>query len=95
MRCDQITVSGHAVRRMFERRINRDEVREVVASGEVIAEYPEDLPFPSILLLAIVRGRALHVVVAEDVATHTCYIVTVYPPDSALWDSDFKTRKSS
>ena len=33
-----VVFSGHAVRRMFEWGIQRDEVMEVLRSGEVIAE---------------------------------------------------------
>ena len=94
MRCDQIVFSGHAVRRMFERRIGRGEVSAAVASGDVIAEYPDDVPFPSVLLLATVSGRALHIVVAEDASIRTCYIVTVYPPDPELWNPDLRTRRA-
>ena len=93
MQCADIVFSGHAVRRMFEWHVGRDEVLRVVASGEAIAEYPDDTPFPSVLLLAIVEGRVLHAVVAEDAANRTCYIVTVYPPDPTMWSPDFKTRK--
>lgn len=41
----------HAIKRMFERRIGRDEVRNVLDQGEVIEAYPEDRPFPSQLVL--------------------------------------------
>jgi hypothetical protein len=92
--CKRLVFSGHAVRRMFERSIGRDEVAAVVASGEVISEYSDDTPFPSVLLLYIVGGRPLHVVVAEDAASGTCYIVTAYPPDLELWNPDFKTRRT-
>ena len=93
MQCEKIVFSGHAVRRMFEWRVGRDEVLHVVASGEVIAEYPDDRPFPSVLLLATVEGRVLHAVVGEDAGTRTCYIVTVYPPDPTMWSPDFRTKK--
>jgi hypothetical protein len=79
---------------MFERSIGRDEVAVAVASGEVIAEYPDDTPFPSVLLLQIVGERPLHVVASEDPASGTCYIVTAYPPDPELWNPDFKTRRT-
>lgn len=78
---------------MFERRIGKDEVVATLASGEVIAKYPDDLPFPSVLLLAKVGERSLHIVVGEDIATGTCYIVTVYLPDPELWNPDFRTRR--
>ena len=93
MRCDRVVFSGHAVRRMFERRIGRDEVVAALPSGEVIAEYPDDLPFPSVLLLSTTNDQPLHIVVAKD-ASDTCFIVTAYPPDPAIWNPDFRTRRA-
>ena len=84
--------SGHAVRRMFEWGFQRDEVLDVLRNGEVIAEYPEDKPFPSCLLLGFSARRALHVVAALDRGTATCHVITAYPPDPARWREDFKTR---
>jgi len=43
--------SRHAFERMFQRGINPDAVAQLVANGEVIADYPDDQPFPSALLL--------------------------------------------
>ena len=37
--------------------------------------------------------RAIHVVVAEDPDARTCYVVTAYDPDPALWEPDFSSRK--
>jgi hypothetical protein len=64
-----------------------------LVTGEVIADYPEDTPYPSVLILAIVARRPLHVVTARDGSTGHCYVITVYVPDPALWVSDFRTRK--
>jgi hypothetical protein len=89
-----VVFSGHAVRRMFEWGFQRDEVVEVLRNGEVIAEYPEDKPFPSYLLLGFAAGRALHVLAALDRTTETCHAITVYPPDPARWREDLKTRKT-
>ena len=36
------------------------------ASGEVISEYPDDVPFPSCLILGFVGTRPIHVVTARD-----------------------------
>lgn len=93
MRCAKVLFSGHAVRKMFERALSRDEVLVVVAGGEIIAEYPEDQPYPSALLLGIVGGRAIHAVVARDAERELCTVVTAYVPDPALWSPDFKTRR--
>jgi hypothetical protein len=79
---------------MFERSIGRDEVVAALPSGEVISEYPDDLPFPSVLLLSTTNDQPLHIVVAKDPASGTCYIVTAYPPDPELWNPDFKTRRA-
>jgi len=57
MDCRQVSFSGHAVRRMFERSISRAEVLAAVAMGETIETYPDDVPFPSVLLLARMQQR--------------------------------------
>jgi hypothetical protein len=46
---------------MFSRGISEADVRDVVENGEVIEQYPDDLPYPSRLMLGIAQGRALHV----------------------------------
>ena len=95
MDCKRIVFSGHALRRMFERRIETDDVLHVVVNGEAVAEYPEDSPYPSWLLLGWVRGEAVHVVVARDAADAVCIVVTVYQPDPGLWEPDFRVRRMS
>jgi hypothetical protein len=40
----------HAVHRMLQRQIGESAVREVIETGEVIANYPKDQPCPSRLL---------------------------------------------
>lgn len=90
----EIVFSGHAIRRMFERQFTVDEVRSVIASGETIADYPNDTPYPSRLLLGFIDKRPVHVVAAMDKPRQTCYVITVYEPEPAQWGTDFKTRKS-
>ncbi|MDA1107636.1 MAG: DUF4258 domain-containing protein [Proteobacteria bacterium] len=63
MECNKIIFSGHAVRRMFERSISRTDVLAVIASGKIIARYPDDAPFPICLMLSFIRNRAIHVVI--------------------------------
>ena len=50
---------------MFERGLTVDGVRRVLESGETIEDYPEDLPYPSRLVLGLVGDRAIHVVGAD------------------------------
>ena len=56
MDCDAISFSRHALQRMFERAISPDEIRKALANGETVADYPEDTPYPSRLILGIVAG---------------------------------------
>ena len=90
----KLSFSSHALRRMFERRIGVEQVRSVIESGQVIANYSEDTPFPSCLILGYLEGRPLHVVAGFDEGSEACVVVTVYVPDRGLWDTDFKTRKA-
>ena len=47
-------------------KISEEEVREAVLSGQIIKEYPEDRPHPSILVLGFTRNRRpIHIVVAR------------------------------
>jgi len=83
----------HAIQRMFERDISQAVVHEVMASGDVIAEYPDERPYPALLLLGFSGGVPLHVVIAVDRDADTCHVVTVYEPDPSLWQPDFRTRR--
>ena len=83
----------HAVRRMFERAISDDDVRHVLTTGEVIEEYPADLPYPSRLVSGMREGRPLHVVAAENTAEDETIVITAYEPDPGLWQPGFRERK--
>ncbi len=43
--CNGIITSLHAFRRMLERNISDEDVENVIISGEVIKEYPDDKPY--------------------------------------------------
>jgi hypothetical protein len=78
---------------MFARSITPELVARAVSLGEIIAEYPDDQPFPSFLLLYFEYEKPLHVVVGKDEDDGACYIVTAYEPDIKLWNDDFRTRR--
>ena len=78
---------------MFEREISPEVVKRAVQAGEVIEDYPDDHPYPSVLLLHFEEGHALHIVAGMDEAGSTCHIVTAYWPDLNLWNADFRTRR--
>jgi len=93
MEFTDIRFSRHAIERMFQRGISPDVVEAIVATGEIIASYPDDVPFPSALLLGIHDGSPVHVIAAVCSDTGRCHVVTVYHPDGAVWSDDFKTRR--
>lgn len=78
---------------MFERAVSPALVLRIISEGEVIASYPDDLPFPSVLLLGFDAQRPLHLVFARDPKSGLCFVVTVYLPDPDAWSADFKTRR--
>ena len=78
---------------MFARAVSVDDVSGVVRDGEIIKEYPDDNPYPSVLMLGFVRGSAVHVVVALDEAAKTAIVITAYLPDEQLWSDDFRLRR--
>ena len=62
-------------------------------SADVIESYPEDTPYPSRLPMGWSGPRPLHVVVAESTAAAEIVVITVYQPDRATWDRDFRRRR--
>jgi hypothetical protein len=93
MEYKRIIFSGHAVRQMFSRSISKDDILAVIERGQIIAEYPDDKPYPSRLMLGFVNNVPLHVVFAVDKQRQTGIIITVYIPDRRLWSEDFKARR--
>ena len=95
MDCSRIRYSRHAIERMFLRAVPPEVVRAVVVAGETVASYPDDRPFPSVLLLGFHDGLPVHVVAARDPETSVCHVITVYRPAPATWSDDFKTRRET
>ncbi|RMH96273.1 MAG: DUF4258 domain-containing protein [Calditrichaeota bacterium] len=93
MDCKTVTFTRHAIERMFERAIAPKDVVELIVQGTIIADYPDDKPYPGVLLLGFVGNRPVHMVVARNQSTGECYVVTVYIPDPQIWGTDFKTRR--
>ena len=83
----------HAIQRMFERGFTEDDVRSVLQTGENIEYYPNDSPYPTRLVLGWRGIRPVHIVVADNREENEIIIITVYEPDRALWESDFRRRK--
>jgi len=78
---------------MFEREISDQEVLKVIREGEVIEEYPNDEPYPSMLILGFVNDRPIHVVLAVNEEESMGIVVTAYQPDPSLWRDNFRRRR--
>jgi Domain of unknown function (DUF4258) len=90
---DQFEFSKHAVDQSILRRISVQEVRDAIANGEIIEEYPEDKYWPSYLIYGrTAEGRPLHVQCSHP-SRPLIKIVTLYEPDPARW-IDFRERRS-
>ena len=90
---EQLVFRVHAVQRMVERGISAADVRQVLATGETIEDYPQDTPFPSRLVLGWRQSRPIHVVFADNRQEREIIVVPVYEPDPTLWDADFRRRQ--
>lgn len=83
----------HAIKRMFQRRISKDDVRHVLESGEIIEAYPYDTPYPSRLVLGWRQAGPLHEVAADNADTGETIVITTYEPDPGEWERDCKRRR--
>ena len=88
----KILWTQHCLQRMQERDISRDDVKNGIATGEIIEEYPDDFPNPSCLIFGYnVNDRILHIVAGCD--NINIYIITAYYPDTRKFEDDLKTRR--
>ena len=78
---------------MFYRNISTNEIKEVLKTGQIIMNYPDDKPLPSKLLFSEINSRPLHIVCSYNSKTQTTIIITTYEPSIDIWKKDFKTRK--
>lgn len=92
LKCHNIIFTGHAVQRMFQRGISKNDIRICVEHGQIIEEYQDDTPYPSLLLLGFVQNRPIHIVLGIDSENDSCIVVTAYEPDRQLWGENFKKR---
>lgn len=93
MDCTSLSFSGHAIQRMFERKLTRDNIASAITEGEIIRNYPDDTPYPSNLLLWFKDGLPIHVVAAQNAEDRSCYVITAYVPSDKLWQPGFREKK--
>lgn len=84
----------HAARRMFERNITHEDIENLLLYGNIIEQYPNDYPLPSILLNGYTLEREpLHTVIAINEPESKLIIVTTYKPNPNKWIDNFSYRK--
>jgi hypothetical protein len=90
----QFEFSQHAVDQSIVRHISVQELREAIAVGEVIEDYPTDKYGPSCLVFGfILARRPLHIQCSYP-SRPLVKLITLYEPDPRRW-VDFKVRRPS
>lgn len=90
---EQFELSKHAADQSIIRRIEVQELREAVAEGEVIEDYPNDKYGPSCLIFGTTSaGRPMHVQCSYP-SRGPVRIITLYEPTPDQW-IEFRRRRS-
>lgn len=88
-RRDRVLYSKHAVFEMENEQFGKIidlEVEEAVFSGEIIEEYPDDKPYPTVLIFGKTKkNRPIHLVCAYNKEDEGIILITVYHPDPSKW----------
>ncbi len=80
---NEYLITSHAQKRCDGRGISLEEIKYVISTGEIIEEYPDDVPYPSFLILGYVRkNEPLYVLIGHGELVH---IITVHWLDPDKW----------
>jgi len=89
---NEFEFSQHAVDQALLRHISVQELRDAVATAEVIEDYPTDKYGPSCLLLGFTAAaRPIHTQVSYP-SRPVIKVVTVYEPDPERWIDSRRRR---
>jgi Domain of unknown function (DUF4258) len=83
-------ITTHAMRRIGYRKVSHDDIKRVIAKGDVIEQHLDNVPDPKLLLMAHIRDEPLYVSCAFD--GRYAYIVTVHWYDPARWIDPWTRR---
>jgi hypothetical protein len=92
---NRLVLRVHAIERMFQRQINEEDVRHVLATGEIIESYPDASPYPSFLVLGLCGSRTIRVVAVDNHDSQETIVITAYEPDPVRWGPSFRRRRTS
>ncbi|MFA7287824.1 MAG: DUF4258 domain-containing protein [Melioribacteraceae bacterium] len=93
VRQNSIEWRKHALQRMLERDISRENIKKIILEGDIIKSYPGDKPYKSYLIHKKIGNRHLHLVVAFDEVNNKVYIITTYEPSLDMFDINFTKRR--
>lgn len=89
---DNVIFTDHVLGRIRQREVSKSDLLNVIKTGEIIEQYPNDYPFPSCLILGAAENLGpLHIVCGFG--KNKIWVVTVYVPDTEEWEDDMKTRR--
>ena len=92
---EQFEFSKHAVDQSILRQIRVQEIREAIANGQVIEDYPDDKYGPSCLICGLTQAeRPIHVQYSYP-SRPLIKIITVYKPEPRRWNNNFIQRRRS
>ncbi|MGF1518035.1 MAG: DUF4258 domain-containing protein [Nodosilinea sp.] len=92
---DQFEFSKHAVDQSIVRQILVREVREAIANGQVIEDYPDDKYGSSCLILGFTKlRRPLHIQCSYP-SRPIIKVITLYEPEADKWNNDFTKRRQT
>jgi hypothetical protein len=89
----QFEFSKHAVDQTILRKIRVQEIREAIATGQVIEDYPDDKYGASCLICGTTQNqRPIHIQCSYS-SRPLIKIITVYEPDPQRWTNGFTQRR--
>ena len=92
---EQFEFSKHAVDQSILRKIRVQEIREAIANGQVIEDYPDDKYGPSCLICGLTQAqRPIHIQCSYP-SRPLIKIITVYEPNPMRWNNSFTQRRRS
>lgn len=87
-----IIIKLHAYHRIRKRGINLKMIEEAFKKDDIIEEYEDDFPYPSVLILGFDDNNTpIHIACA--ISEKGLIIITVYVPNDSHWDNTFKKRR--
>ncbi|MDJ0662387.1 MAG: DUF4258 domain-containing protein [Crocosphaera sp.] len=88
----EFELTRHALKRLVERNISRQEIQETGNNAVIIEDYPDDKYSPSCLMLGLtIQQRPLHLQISRT-DSDSLTIITLYEPNDQEW-INYRWRK--